>query len=587
MQDSINNAPPTGTIIEFSSLQKDTTGSSGEVEDSFTWVPFGNISPGSPFDSEGETTVDFNIGNDRGIAYIIGTVEQYDVSDTIQIIVESTGANHIEILPPDQDEIMVKGGGGIEYSEVFVQITDDAGNIVYDEDYLVHFELTGTPEGATLENGVAEVTKTTDSGESSVTIVSGTAPGSVHLTVKLFNPDDCNNNDCASATPIAIAESIPLTIVTGPPEYGELNFSVIDMTPIPGGGIYEYPLSVYLEDIHSNPVADSTSIYFKIREKTDTYDASLSYNYEDKATWLSPDSTNTSVLDSIVYVCINQTANCPADRIDNPTYWEKAAHPAVIVGEGEVGMASPIDGLSHPGVAFTKILFGSNSIAAEVIVFAQAYSNNSIFIIDSRTNHSGDGIVFPCYECSISLIVQPTQWDFSQFPFNVNAETDVQNVTVIATVTDYFQFPVYNAEILLDAPQASFLHVCNGEDTDLDGVTGTCTPFDGADPALPLVLDCWTCIENYAPDYSWVIENNGLPANALIQVDDLHYARTSSTGVGQWIIQYSEGVNIPTGTTPDITYATFSPTLTVSLITPSTNNPVVTTSLLIVKSETD
>ena len=76
--------------------------------------------------------------------------------------------------------------------------------------------------GVTLdESGGSVVTKTSNFGTSNVTIVSGTSPGSVHLTVKLYNIDD----DIASATPIAIAESIPLTVVTGPPEYGELNFS--------------------------------------------------------------------------------------------------------------------------------------------------------------------------------------------------------------------------------------------------------------------------------------------------------------------------------------------------------------------------
>ena len=179
-------------------------------------------------------------------------------------------------------------------------------------------------------------------------------------------------------------------------------------------------------------------------------------------------------------------------------------------------MASPFDGDSYPGVVFSKILFGSNSIAAEVIVFVQTYSaSGTEFIIDSRTNHSGNGIVFPCYECSISLTALPTQWDFSQFPFNDDepetsgAPPDFQLVQVFATVTDYFQFPVYNALILLDAPQAGFVYVCGGEDTDLDGTTGSCeaAPFDGSD-VQDLVHDCWTCVENYAPDYAWIVEDS-------------------------------------------------------------------------------
>jgi len=255
-------------------------------------------------------------------------------------------------------------------------------------------------------------------------------------------------------------------------------------------------------------------------------------------------------------------------------------------------MASPFDGNSYPGVAFSKILFGSNSIAAEVIVFVQTYSaSGTKFIIDSRTNHSGNGIVFPCYECSISLIALPTQWDFSQPPFDVDEEDDGQNVSISATVTDYFQFPVYNALILLDAPQAGFIYVCGGEDTDLDGITGTC---ENNTDVLELVHDCWTCVENYAPEYEWIIEDNDnadpVPDSdgfVILVPDDIpNYARTSSIGVGEWIIRYYEGVNIPQGTDP-ITYQTFNTTITVSLITPSTNNPSETVTLIISKSEED
>ena len=125
----------------------------------------------------------------------------------------------------------------------------------------MQFELVGAPSGATLENGVDNISKIADSGESSVTIVSGTAPGAVYLRVELFNVGDDVDD---SENLIAFAVTTPLTIVTGAPEYGEINFSVVDMTPVVGAGIYEYPQNVYLEDVHSNPVADSTSVYFKI-----------------------------------------------------------------------------------------------------------------------------------------------------------------------------------------------------------------------------------------------------------------------------------------------------------------------------------
>ena len=119
-------------------------------------------------------------------------------------------------------------------------------------------------------------------------------------------------------------------------------------------------------------------------------------------------------------------------------------------------------------------------------------------------------------------------------------------------------------------------------------------PRDESLETLPLVQDCWTCVENHAPDYSWIVEDNDnndttdSDGTLIIVPDDIpNYARTSSIGVGEWNIRYSEGVNIPQGTTPDITYQTFNTTITVSLVTPSTNNPSESITIIITKSETD
>ena len=43
-------------------------------------------------------------------------------------------------------------------------------------------------------------------------------------------------------------ESVPITIVTGLPHSGQINYSFNDVTPI-GGGLYIMPLSIQLEDI--------------------------------------------------------------------------------------------------------------------------------------------------------------------------------------------------------------------------------------------------------------------------------------------------------------------------------------------------
>ena len=62
------------------------------------------------------------------------------------------------------------------------------------------------------------------------------------------DPDDPNNG-----TGLVALEAVPVTVVTGPPEFGQINYSYVDITPI-GGGTYNVPLSVNLWDFYSNPV---------------------------------------------------------------------------------------------------------------------------------------------------------------------------------------------------------------------------------------------------------------------------------------------------------------------------------------------
>ena len=55
----------------------------------------------------------------------------------------------------------------------------------------------------------------------------------------------------------------------------------------------------------------------------------------------------TTVLDSIVYICIDELNNCLAGVEPDSDIWEPSSHPAEIVGEGEVGMANPLDDIKR------------------------------------------------------------------------------------------------------------------------------------------------------------------------------------------------------------------------------------------------
>ena len=85
------------------------------------------------------------------------------------------------------------------------------------------------------------------------------------VTINLFSTSGLSViDDCE----LAFFDAIPVTVVTGAPESGEINFSYVDISPI-GGGLYQVPLSVQLEDEWANPVQDSTNVYIWVKDLQD------------------------------------------------------------------------------------------------------------------------------------------------------------------------------------------------------------------------------------------------------------------------------------------------------------------------------
>ena len=164
---------------------------------------------------------------------------------------------------------MVQGGGGTEATELVSRIKDGSNNLVT-EPFLVRFEiLQSAPIGVYLNesdgNNYVECVESSN-GLATVTLNSGTQPGSVPLRVELYPLDldvecDAIDSDTFSADGIASLETVPVTVVTGPPEFGVINYSYVDITAI-GGGLYEVPVSVIFRDFYSMSVVDSTIVYF-------------------------------------------------------------------------------------------------------------------------------------------------------------------------------------------------------------------------------------------------------------------------------------------------------------------------------------
>ena len=274
--DSLGNQPDINDIISFEAIQ---------FNDEDEWVDIGSITPEysffeegdiddiqeylpESFDIEGSSIVyaqaTFNMENSSGLARIVGTYQ--GISDTLGIQINSTEASFVEILPPFPSEIIVQGGGGQESTILTAEIRDGNGNLVSDP-YLVRFEVTPpTLDGIHLNGipGDIDETEISSNGSASITLNSGTKPGSVHMRVTVTDHPENDNYD---PTFEIVAESTPVTITTGPPTSAVIGYAFGEAINI-GGGLTEMPVSIMLWDAWSNPVSDSTAVYFSLNPPT-------------------------------------------------------------------------------------------------------------------------------------------------------------------------------------------------------------------------------------------------------------------------------------------------------------------------------
>ncbi|MAX09998.1 MAG: hypothetical protein CMG13_03935 [Candidatus Marinimicrobia bacterium] len=300
--DSNGNLAPVNDIISFSAQQPNDDGD---------WIDIGSINPQSAFfqdgavdlnyipdefdfainsylcgdgsscDNEGESCDDgstcaqdnslihasstFNMENSSDIAYIIGSYK--GLSDTLGIQINSTEASFVEIVPPFPSEIIVQGGGGLESTLLTTEIRDGNGNLV-NNPYTVTFEITEPQLDNVHLNGVpgsVSAVETSSNGTASVTLNAGTKPGTVHMRVTVA--DCCDGDDGFDSDFELIAEATPVTITTGPPTSAVIGYAFGEAANI-GGGLTEMPISIMLWDAWSNPVSDSTAVYFGLTPST-------------------------------------------------------------------------------------------------------------------------------------------------------------------------------------------------------------------------------------------------------------------------------------------------------------------------------
>ena len=131
--------------------------------------------------------------------------------------------------------------------DINVAIRDANGSNV-DKPFWVKFTIVGSPEGVHIngEPGTTSVDQLTLNGESSISINSGTSPGTVRLKVELYEDD--NGAIGSAVADVPTEEKNIVTVITGPPAQGVINYSYVDITAI-DGGLYEVPVTVMLSDV--------------------------------------------------------------------------------------------------------------------------------------------------------------------------------------------------------------------------------------------------------------------------------------------------------------------------------------------------
>ena len=242
-------------------------------------VDFGEMNPEYvKTDSVGMVQSLFTPLSETGFGKIRATYDDLLAETYIEVL--SGEAINIELEIPTDNNLQVTGGGGIESVTITAVIKDGGGNIVNDS-YAVIFSvpcpypidgicplgdgdfsndimLDGIPSSGSIPIVVSETTN----GEASVTLNSGNRPGIVTMRVELCKIENMSDDgECSDV--IYEAERIVAAISTGPAAYGGVvaGWAEADST---GGGVFSIPITATFWDEWTNPIADSTSVYWYI-----------------------------------------------------------------------------------------------------------------------------------------------------------------------------------------------------------------------------------------------------------------------------------------------------------------------------------
>lgn len=339
------------------------------------------------------------------------------VTDLLQISIidpSTSGIPAYIVIPASHPgDIMVTGGGGLESTNICAQVYDENGLLV-DVPTMVQFDLgPSSPQGLLFGNGSTTDSAMTMDGIACVSLNSGTKPGPVYITASI--------GGSISAT------SIPVIVVTGPAFNLHPQVAGTSIIPI-DGGLYQIETSALVYDLHGNPVADSTYVYWSIDVAPSDADDTLS---------------------------------------------------AEIIGVSFTNNES-IDGNSYPGIAYSYLIYTSDGIFDWGRIYAYTYGDSGV-VVGSIVE---DDVIMPYYGDNLLLTSTMVYWDFTTMGNPAMAQ-------LTATLTDHYGVPVEGGRIQFLAPAATML-MGNPQVTDSNGQAfmvlqydqGVCAPIPNPDPQL-------------------------------------------------------------------------------------------------------
>jgi len=380
MTTNYDELPPIGSPDTISSrLSLFVSDSSGFPVDEGTEVTFdtdiGFITPFTLTDDEGNASAVFTMGDSSGIAKVYAYSGV--ATDSVLIHVRPSEASYIIIAPVQPNFIVVQGGWGAESTTLFAEVRDARGELV-DENYEVTFEIGPAPAGSNLNGAGLSAVAETNYGVASATLNAGIEAGPVQVTVSTTTIS--GEIIRSTGTPVTIRADLPAHI------NADLDINTIDHI---GGGFYEVEVAALVWDQYTNPVEDSTQVYWS----------------------LIPDTLGDIIGESFTH---NEN----------------------------------LSGEAYHGMAWSKLYFNSGVIFDTIQVVARTWGADGD-TIRAIINEDADGIqILPFSPGELLVYPELSFWDFQ--PAN-NPNPVQKPVLLTANLSDVYSNPVNNARILFSA----------------------------------------------------------------------------------------------------------------------------------------